>query len=41
LNDDTVVRPDFIETLVNSASKYPKCLIGSVSVSDEDESVVF
>jgi len=41
LNDDTVVRPDFIQTLVNSASKYPKSLIGSVSVSDEDESVVF
>lgn len=41
LNDDTVVRPDFIQTLVNSASRYPRSLIGSVSVSDEDESVIF
>ncbi len=41
LNDDTVVHPDYIQTLLNSASKYPKTLIGSISVSDEDESVVF
>lgn len=40
LNNDTVVRYDYIQTLLNSASKYPKSLIGSISVSDEDESTV-
>jgi len=39
-NNDTVVRRDYIQTLLNSASKYPKSLIGSISVSDEDESTV-
>ena len=40
LNNDTVVRRDYIQMLLNSASKYPGSLIGSISVSDEDESVV-
>jgi GT2 family glycosyltransferase len=40
LNNDTVVRRNYIQTLLNSASKYPRSLIRSISVSDEDESVV-
>ena len=40
LNNDTVVRSNYIQTLLYSASKYPRSLIGSIFVSDEDESVV-
>ena len=40
LNNDTVVRSDYLQTLLNSASEYPKSLIGSITVSDEDESIV-
>lgn len=40
LNNDTVVHRDYIQTLLSSASKHPRSLIGSISVSDEDESIV-
>jgi len=40
LNDDTIVHPDYIQTLVSSATKYPRSLIGSIAVNDEDESVI-
>lgn len=40
LNNDSVVRPDYIQTLHASALDYPKSLIGSISISDEDESTV-
>lgn len=40
LNNDTVVRSEYVQTLLSSASKYPKSLIGSISISDEDESTV-
>jgi len=39
-NNDTVVRRDYIQTLLNSVSKYPRSLIGSISVSNKDESIV-
>lgn len=39
-NNDTVVRSDYIQTLLNSASKHQRGLIGSISVSNEDESTV-
>jgi len=40
LNNDTVVGSNYIQTFLNSASEYPKSLIGSISVSDKDESRV-
>ena len=40
LNNDTVVHGDYIETLLNCASEHQRSLIGSISVSKEDESVV-
>ena len=40
LNNDTVVRSDYIQTLLNSAAKYPRSLIGSISVSNEDHSTI-
>lgn len=40
LNNDTVVRPHYLETLLSSASNHPRSLIGSVAVSDENESRV-
>ena len=39
-NNDTLVRRDYIQTLLNSSSRNPRSLIGSISVSDEDESTV-
>ena len=40
LNNDTVVYRDYIQTLMYSALKYPESLIGSISISNEDESTV-
>ncbi|MCG2722790.1 MAG: glycosyltransferase family 2 protein [Thermodesulfovibrionales bacterium] len=40
LNDDTMVRSDYLQTLLDSALKHPDSLIGSISVSNKDESVV-
>jgi len=40
MNDDTIIRPNYIETLLECASKHPKSLIGSISISDSDGSRV-
>lgn len=40
LNDDTLVRPDYLQILLDSAQSRPDSLIGSISVSGEDESTV-
>ena len=40
LNDDTIVRPDYLQTLLDSALNHPNSLIGSISVSNENESTV-
>jgi GT2 family glycosyltransferase len=40
LNDDTVVCPDYLQTLLDAAGKHPNSLIGSIAVSSEDESTV-
>jgi GT2 family glycosyltransferase len=40
LNDDIMVRPTYLQTLLDAALNYPNSLIGSISVSNEDESTV-
>lgn len=40
MNDDTIIRSNYLETLLKCASKHPRSLIGSISVSDSDESRV-
>lgn len=40
LNDDTVVRSDYLQILIDSAFMNPNSLIGSISVSDVDELTV-
>jgi len=40
LNNDTMVRSDYLQTLLDSALNHPNSLIGSISVSDENESTV-
>ena len=40
LNDDTVVRSDYLKTLLDSALNHPDSLIGSISVSNENESTI-
>jgi len=40
LNDDTIVRSDYLQILLDSALKHPDSLVGSISVSNEDESTV-
>ena len=40
LNDDTTVRSDYLQTLLTSAQNHPDSLIGSISISDQDESTV-
>ncbi len=40
LNDDTMVRSDYLQSLFDAALNHPNSLIGSISVSNEDESTV-
>jgi len=40
LNNDTVVYPDYLQKLHDSALDYPKSLIGSISISIVDQSTV-
>ncbi|MBA4384898.1 MAG: glycosyltransferase family 2 protein [Anaerolinea sp.] len=40
LNNDTVVGPDYLETLLRSAINHPKCLIGSISINAENKSMI-
>lgn len=40
LNDDTIVRPTYLQTLLDSALNCPNSLIGSISISNLDESTV-
>ena len=40
LNDDTMVRPTYLQALLDSALNLPNSLIGSISISSIDESTV-
>jgi GT2 family glycosyltransferase len=40
LNDDTIVRSNYLRFLFDSALNYPNSLIGAISISNEDESTV-
>ena len=40
MNNDTVVNPDYLETLINCASKKPKSLIGSIVLDGEKSRIV-
>ncbi len=40
LNDDTIVISAYLQTLLDAALNHPNSLIGSISVSSEDESTV-
>ena len=40
MNDDTVVNPDYLETLMECASKHPKSLIGSIVLKDRDRGII-
>ena len=40
LNDDTIVISAYLQTLLDAALNHPNSLIGSISVSNEDESTV-
>ncbi|GAB4024894.1 glycosyltransferase family 2 protein [Spirosoma koreense] len=36
LNDDTLVRPDYLQTMIDAYRKFKPCLIGSVSVNSNN-----
>ena len=40
LNDDTIVRPDYLQILLGSSQNHTNSLIGSISISSLDESTV-
>lgn len=40
LNNDITLQPDFLEIIVQSAMHHPGALIGSVALSDEDQSTI-
>jgi len=40
LNDDTIVRPDYLQILLDSSQNHTNSLIGSISISSLDESTV-
>jgi GT2 family glycosyltransferase len=40
LNNDITLRPDFLQIIIESAMHHPRALIGSVALSDEDESTI-
>jgi GT2 family glycosyltransferase len=40
LNNDTVVKPNYLQCLLEAAASHPKSLIGSITLSEEDESTV-
>ena len=40
LNDDTTFRSDYLKALLDTTLKHPKSLIGSISISNIDESTV-
>ena len=40
MNDDTVVNSDYLETLIECASKHPNSLVGSISLNDEEPGIV-
>lgn len=40
LNDDTMVSPTYLQSLLDAALNHPNSLIGSISVSNEDELTV-
>jgi GT2 family glycosyltransferase len=40
LNNDTVVRPNYLQCMLEAAVSHPKNLIGSITLSKEDESTI-
>ena len=40
MNDDTIIRPNYIETLLECASKHPRSLIGSIAIINNDRRII-
>lgn len=40
MNNDTVVNPAYLETLIECATKHPNSLIGSIALNDQEKKIV-
>ena len=40
MNDDVIVRPNYLEILIECASKYTRSLIGSIALNNGDDAII-